>query len=345
MKMNKRKLVQRISLLVALFVVAGIIIIWRMFFSPVVASVEGTDIYIGKSAVYEDVKDSLRVKGIVVNETAFDLLAKRKRYMSNIKPGRYVITDDMTNNDIVNLLKSGSQTPVRITFNNIRTLAELSQRLSTQIAADSAEIHRALLDESHYEIEGFSRETIIAAFIPDTYEVYWTITPAELVGRMISEFRSFWNEERLEKANDLGLKPVGVSILASIVDDEVLKEDEKPRIAGVYINRLKRNMPMQACPTIKFALNDFTIRRVLKEHLIVDSPYNTYIHKGLPPGPVRSASKSGINAVLNAEDHNYLYFVARHDFSGYHHFSTNLRDHVNYANKYHIELDRLDIYE
>jgi len=342
--MTKRKLVQRLSLVIALFVVAGIIIVWRLFFSPVMASVEGTDIYIGKSAVYEDVKDSLRVKGIVINETAFDLLAKRKRYISSIKPGRYVITEDMTNNDIVNLLKSGSQSPVRITFNNIRTLSELSQRLSNQLAADSAEIHRALLDESLYESEGFSRETIIAAFIPDTYEVYWTITPAELVGRMIREFRSFWNEERLKKAIDLGLKPVEVSILASIVDDEVLKEDEKTMIAGVYINRLKKNMLLQACPTIKFALNDFTIRRVLKEHLEVDSPYNTYIHTGLPPGPVRCASKSGIKAVLNAEDHDYLYFVARHDFSGYHHFSTNLRDHINYANRYHLELDRLDIY-
>ena len=162
---------------------------------------------------------------------------------------------------------------------------------------------------------------------------------------MISEFDKFWTNERKEKAKSLGLSPVEVSILASIVDDEVLKEDEKPRIAGVYINRLKRNMLLQACPTIKFALNDFTIRRVLKEHLKVDSPYNTYRNAGLPPGPVRSASKSGIDAVLNAEDHNYLYFVARHDFSGYHHFSTNLRDHVNYANRYQLELDRLEIYE
>jgi len=323
----------------------GFVLIWISFFSPVKVADEGTEVYIGMDAVYEDVKDSLRVKGILVNETAFDLLAKRKRYVSNIKPGRYVITDNMSNNNIVNLLRSGNQSPVRITFNNIRTLAELSQRLSSQLAIDSSGIYNSLNDESLYSNEGFTRETLIAAFLPDTYEVYWTITPAELISRMIREFRSFWNSERHKKANDLGLTPVEVSILASIVDDEVLKEDEKPRIAGVYMNRLRSDMPMQACPTIKFALNDFTIRRVLKEHLKVDSPYNTYIHTGLPPGPVRCSSQSGINAVLNAEDHNYLYFVARHDFSGYHHFSTNLRDHVNYANKYHIELDRLDIYE
>lgn len=343
--MKKRKLIWRIMLaaLLSVFIVA--IIIWRMFFSSVEAGEEGIEIYIGRDAVYEDVKDSLRRKGVLVNETAFDLLAKRKRYISSVKPGRYVITDNMSSNDIVNLLKSGTQSPLRITFNNTRTLADLSERLGRQIASDSAEIHNALIDEANYMSEGFTRETIIAAFIPDTYEVYWTITPAGLIERMINEFRSFWNDERLEKAQELGLSPVEVSTLASIVDDEVLKEDEKPRIAGVYINRLRRNMPLQACPTIKFALNDFSIRRVLKKHLEVDSPYNTYVHPGLPPGPVRSASKQGIKAVLNAEDHNYLYFVARHDFSGYHHFSTNLRDHINYANKYHIELDRLNIYD
>lgn len=343
--MKKRKLIWRIVLAGLLSVFIVVIIVWRMFFSPLEAGDEGVEIYIGRDAVYEDVKDSLRRKGVVVNETAFDLLASRKKYMSSVKPGRYVINDNMSSNDIVNLLKSGTQTPLRITFNNTRTLADLSERLGRQIASDSAEIHNALVNEANYRSEGFTRETIIAAFIPDTYEVYWTITPAGLIERMINEFRSFWNDERLEKAGELGLSPVEVSTLASIVDDEVLKEDEKPRIAGVYINRLRRNMPLQACPTIKFALNDFSIRRVLKEHLKVDSPYNTYVHTGMPPGPVRSASKQGINAVLNAEDHNYLYFVARHDFSGYHHFSTNLRDHINYANKYHIELDRLNIYE
>jgi len=335
----------RLFSLLALAALVVVFILWRSFFSPVGVAEEGIDIYIGRDAVYEDVKDSLRFSGIMVNEKAFDLLSNRKRYTTNIKPGRYVITDRMSNNDIVNLLRSGSQTPVRITFNNIRTLPELSESLGKQLSIDSAEIYRSLVDESLYKDDGFVKETIIAAFIPDTYEVYWTISAADLITRMIREFRSYWNNERLRKAEKLGLTPVEVSILASIVDDEVLKEDEKPRIAGVYMNRLKMNMPMQACPTIKFALNDFTLRRVLNEHLKIESPYNTYIHTGLPPGPVRSASKSGIEAVLNTEDHNYLYFVARHDFSGYHHFSTNLRDHINYANKYHLELDRLEIYE
>jgi len=161
---------------------------------------------------------------------------------------------------------------------------------------------------------------------------------------MLKEFKTFWNTDRLNKARSHSLTPVEVSTLASIVDDEVLMEDEKPMIAGVYLNRLKIRMPLQACPTIKFALNDFTIRRVLNEHLVVDSPYNTYMYRGLPPGPVRCATKSGIDAILNAEDHDYLYFVAKYDFSGYHHFSRTLGEHNTYANKYQAELDKKKIY-
>jgi UPF0755 protein len=184
----------------------------------------------------------------------------------------------------------------------------------------------------------------MALFLPDTYEMYWTITPGELYARMLKEFNKFWNTDRLNKARSFGLSPVEVSTLASIVDDEVLMEDEKPMIAGVYLNRLKIQMPLQACPTIKFALNDFTIRRVLKEHLVVDSPYNTYKYRGLPPGPVRCATKSGIEAVLNATDHDYLYFAAKADFSGYHNFSRTLSEHNRYANQYQAELDRMKIY-
>ncbi len=343
--MINKRFIQRFLIIVILVVGAVLLVIWKSFFSPVKIENEGVEIYIGKGSLYETVKDSLRAKGILYNETAFDMLAKKKRYISNIKPGRYIITEKMSNNDIMNLLRSGSQTPVRITFNNIRTLQNLAGRLGSQLSVDSAELYSAFTDESLYRGEGFTKETIIAAFIPDTYEIYWTVSADDLIDRMIREFRSFWTSERLDRAGALGLSPVDVSILASIVDDEVIKEDEKPRIAGVYINRLKRGMLLQACPTIKFALNDFTIRRVLKEHLKVESPYNTYKYKGLPPGPVRCASKSGINAVLNAEHHNYLYFVARDDFSGYHHFSTSLREHINYANKYQLELDKLRIYE
>jgi UPF0755 protein len=337
--------------LFTLFLYVGFIIVilvavtlYKSLFKPVKIGEEGIEIIIPLDSEYEDVKDILREGSLVVNEKSFDLLAKRKNYPENIKPGRYVVTDAMSYNDIMNLLRSGSQTAVDIVFNNIRTLDELATRLSMQLAADSTEILNYLQTESNYSSDGFSKETIMAVFIPDTYQVYWTATPEEIYLRMLKEFKEFWDADRANKARSHGLTPIEVSTLASIVDDEVLMEDDKPMIAGVYLNRLRIQMPLQACPTIKFALNDFTIRRVLNEHLVVDSPYNTYMHRGLPPGPVRCATKSGINAVLNAVDHDYLYFVARYDFSGYHHFSRNLQEHNNYANKYQAELDKMKIY-
>lgn len=335
------------SLVIYVALVIGFLMaitMYKTLFRPVEVSTEGEEIFIPHATTYEAVKDTLRNHHLLVNESAFDLLARRKRYQDNVKPGRYIITEKMSYNDMMNLLRSGSQTPVRVTFNNIRTLADLAGRLGRQLETDSLSIIRFLRDESNYRSDGFRAETVISVFIPDTYEIYWTASPRDLYTKILSEFRLYWNEERIARAKALGLNPVEVSTLASIIDDEVNKSDEKPRIAGVYINRLKRNMPLQACPTIKFALNDFTIRRVLNEHLKVDSPYNTYAHAGLPPGPVRCPTREGIEAVLNAEEHDYIFFVARYDFSGYHHFSTTLREHNNYANRYQEELDKRKIF-
>jgi UPF0755 protein len=242
------------------------------------------------------------------------------------------------------MLRSGRQAPVRVTFNNIRSLNELAGRIGKQIEADSTEILSFLNDQNNYSSDGFSRETVISVFIPDTYEFFWNTTGEGFYRRMLREYRNFWNEDRLAKAKAKNLTPVEVSILASIIDDEVAKAEEKPRIAGVYLNRLKRGIPLQACPTIKFALNDFTITRVLSKHLLVDSPFNTYRHNGLPPGPISCPSVQGINAVLNAEDHDYLYFAAKSDFSGYHNFSSTLSQHNRYAAEYQRELNRRRIF-
>ncbi|MEE4114704.1 MAG: endolytic transglycosylase MltG [Marinilabiliaceae bacterium] len=337
--------------LISVFIYVGLIVfvlvavnLYRSLFKPVKAGEEGIEIVIPRDSEYEDVKDILSSVNLMVNEKSFDLLSKRKKYPGNIKPGRYIISDEMSYNDILNLLRAGNQTPVKLTFNNIRTLADLASRISVQLAIDSTGILSFLENEKNYSADGFTRATIMAVFLPDTYEMYWTATAEDIYARMLKEFNDFWNSDRLSKARAIGLSPVEVSTLASIVDDEVLMEDEKPKIAGVYLNRLKINMPLQACPTIKFALNDFTIRRVLNEHLTVDSPYNTYMYRGLPPGPVQCATKSGINAVLNAEDHDFLYFVARYDFSGYHHFSQTLSEHNAYARKYQSELNSRRIY-
>jgi len=188
------------------------------------------------------------------------------------------------------------------------------------------------------------KENVISLFIPNTYQIYWNTDARELYSRMLKEYRLFWNEQRMEKAREKGLDQKEVSILASIIDDEVAKPDEKPRIAGVYLNRLKRGIPLQACPTIKFALNDFTINRVLYKHLQTESPYNTYRHKGFPPGPIGCPSIEGIDAVLNAEEHDYLFFAARADFSGYHNFSRTLSEHNRYATMYQRELNKKKIF-
>jgi UPF0755 protein len=246
---------------------------------------------------------------------------------------------------LVNLLRSGRQTPVKVTFNNIRTLNELAGKLGRQIEADSSVIITYLTDSDNLQSAGFTKENVISVFIPDTYEFWWNTSAGSFFSRMLKEYRSFWNDERLAKAKENGLDPLQVAILASIIDDEVAKPDEKPRISGVYLNRLKRGMPLQACPTIKFALNDFSITRVLKKYLVVDSPYNTYMHTGFPPGPIGCPTIEGIEAVLNAEKHDYLFFAARADFSGYHNFSRTLAEHNHYAAIYQAELNKRKIFK
>jgi UPF0755 protein len=302
-------------------------------------------IFIPSGASYEQVLDTLQSRLTIKNHKVFEWFAVKKSYPALIKPGRYVIDREYSYNGLINLLRSGRQKPVRITFQNIRTLNQLAGKIGNQIEADSSQIINFFNDESNYGTDGFRKENIIALFIPNTYELYWNTDAHDLYKRMLKEYRSFWNNQRLEKAKDKGLSQSEVAILASIIDDEVTKTVEKPRIAGVYLNRLKRGIPLQACPTIKFALNDFTITRVLLKHLQIDSPYNTYKHRGFPPGPIGCPSIEGIDAVLNAEQHDYLYFAAKPDFSGYHNFSRTLAEHNHYAALYQKELNRRKIFK
>ena len=275
----------------------------------------------------------------------FRWLANKKHYSQLIKPGRYVISKELSYNSLINRLRSGRQSPVRITFSNVRTLNQIAGKIGNQLETDSARIIGFLSDDSNYIKDGFNKENIISLFIPNTYEFYWNTSARELYLRMLKEYLLFWNDQRLSKAKAKGLDPKEVSILASIIDDEVAKSDEKPRIAGVYLNRLKRGMPLQACPTIKFALNDFTITRVLDKYLEVDSPYNTYKHSGFPPGPIGCATIEGIDAVLNAEQHDFIFFAAKADFSGYHNFSRTLSEHNHYAALYQKELNKRKIFK
>jgi UPF0755 protein len=302
-------------------------------------------IYIPESASYDQAMDSLKANLEIKNTKVLEWIAEKKKYPQLVKPGKYVIDRSLSCNELINILRGGRQTPVKITFSNIRTLYELAGRFGGQIEADSAQIIGFFSDPENYSKDGFKREDVISVFIPDTYEFYWNTGAGKLYKRMLKEYHKFWNTERLQKSEAINLTQVEVSTLASIIDEEVLKQDEMPRIAGVYINRLKRGIPLQADPSIKFAINDFTVSRILYKHLEIDSPYNTYKHTGLPPGPIRCASIEAIDAVLNAEKHDYLYFAAKADFSGYHYFSRTLSEHNRYANMYQKELNRRRIFK
>ncbi len=343
--MMKRKTIYLISFL-SLLIISCAIILFRIIYGLNIKTRGNTiSLFIPTGSNYAQVLDSINSKITIKNPGAFKILAEKKKYPSNIKPGKYTISGNINYIELLNMLRAGRQTPVRVTFNHVRTLNDLAEKVGEQIEADSSDIIRYLNDYANYEKEGFTRESIISIFIPDTYEFYWNTSAEGFFLRMLKEYQKFWNSERLSKAREKRLTPVEVSILASIIDDEVAKAEEKPRIAGVYLNRVKRGIPLQACPTIKFALNDFTITRVLYKYLKVDSPYNTYLHAGFPPGPIGCPTIEGLNAVLNAEQHDYLFFAAKPDFSGYHNFSKTLAEHNRYAALYQKELDRRKIFK
>jgi UPF0755 protein len=340
------KKVKYLILIVSVLIIIGIIVAYSILLGDGIRLHNGRSvILIPTGSKWEQVFDSVNASFEIKNRDILTWVAKKKRYPQHIKPGRYVIEKNISYIDLVNLLRSGDQTPVRVTFNNIRYLNELAGRIGGQIEADSAQIMDLLSNPDNYRNDGFTRENVISVFIPNTYEFYWNTNAREFYTRMLKEYRRFWNAERLEKAKKLNLTPVEVSILASIIDDEVTKSDEKPKIAGVYLNRLNRGIPLQACPTIKFALNDFTITRVLNQYLKIESPYNTYLHRGFPPGPIGCPTIEGIEAVLNAEKHDYFYFAAKADFSGYHNFSRTLTEHNRYAAEYQRELDKRRIFK
>jgi peptidoglycan lytic transglycosylase G len=330
-------------------IVSAIIILFiiyrNLFGINVTADRNKKIIYIPTGSSYEQVLDTLESNLKINDLSVFNWLAKKKKYPALIKPGRYVISSPLSYNSLINLLRSGKQTPVRITFSNVNTLNDIAGKIGHQLEADSSKIIGFLSDESNYAGDGFRKETIISIFIPDTYEFYWNTDAKGLYTRMLKGYRLFWNEQRLAKAKKQHLNPSEVATLASIIDDEVAKTDEKPRIAGVYLNRLRRGIPLQADPTIKFALKNNSITRILKKDLLVDSPYNTYKHAGLPPGPIGCPTIDGIDAVLNAEKNDFLFFAAKNDFSGYHNFSRTLSEHNKYASLYQKELNKRKIFK
>ena len=260
------------------------------------------------------------------------------------KTGYYSFPAEMGNKHLIRRLQLGNETPINISFTHaLRTPAHLAGALGNKLLIDSAEIKQRMDDKAYMARFGLTPETAVCLFIPNTYEVYWTMSADQLFARMHKEYQRFWNEERLAKAQQIGLTPVEVATLASIVASETNKKDEYPLIASLYLNRLRKGIAMQACPTVIFAVGDFSLRRVLKRHLKIDSPYNTYINRGLPPGPIRLARPDVIDAVLNAPETDYLYMCANPNFTGTHIFSSSYNKHSSIARQYQQELNQRKI--
>jgi len=303
-------------------------------------------LYISKDANFENVIDSLKVNGFIKNIDEFIWVAKLKNYHKKVKGGKYLLKDGMTNNSLVNMLRSGKQVPVKVTFNNIRTKEDLAKKISKQIEASYDEILGLLNNKDFITELGFKKETVLCLFLPNTYEFYWSTDAKQFILRMNDEYKKFWNETRTKKAKEVNLTPIEVSILASIVQAEQGRfNDEKPTIAGLYINRLTQGIALQSDPTLVYAAGDFSIKRVLNVHKEINSPYNTYMYAGLTPGPINLPEISSIDAVLNYEKHDYLFMCAKDDFSGYHYFAKTASQHNVYAQRYHAALNGQKIYK
>lgn len=300
-------------------------------------------IFVSSEKSYEEVRNQLQP--LLKNIESFDKVAQKKAYMANVKPGKYAIKKGMNNNDIVNSLRS-KNIPIKISFNNQETLANLAGRVAEQIEADSTSLMQKMTEEQFLSQNGFNIENALNMFIPNTYEFYWNSSSDTFRDRMLTEYNRFWNEQRIDKASKLGLTPHKVMNLAAIVQKETARVDERPRVAGVYLNRLRVGMLLQADPTVIFAIKkqtgdfDRVIKRVLFKDLEIDSPYNTYKYPGIPPGPIAMPDISSIEAVLNPENHDYFYFVADVSNPGYHLFAKSLTQHnrnrqqyINWINK------------
>lgn len=253
------------------------------------------------------------------------------------RPGAYLIKPGEKAWQVARKLSRGNQTPVKLTFNNIRTLPQFIERVSSVMAFSPSDLEEAL--DSILPEAGFSRPTYLSAVLPDSYEFYWTASAPTVVNRLLSHRNNFWNDSRRAKAKNLGLNPVKVSIIASIAEEESAKRDERGTIGRLYINRLDRGMKLQADPTVKYATGNFALRRITNAHLSTPSPYNTYLHEGLPPGPIRMPEAATIDAILDSRPNNYLYMCAKEDFSGYHNFAPDFATHQANARRYHSALN------
>lgn len=332
-----------ILLSLLLIIAAGSAVAYKVFGPNTGDMHKGEYLYIPTGASYMLVLDELVNGGYIDDVASFDILAKRANYPDMVKAGKFKIAKGTSNYNLIRKLRSGKQEPVKLVINKLRTKQDFIEMISAQLEPDSAEMAVILNDNSFLTSHGFDTNTAMAAVIPDTYEFYWNTSAEKVYARLAEYYKKYWTAERTTLADSLGLTPTEVIILASIVEEETNKNDEKSNVASVYLNRIKKNMPLQADPTVKFAVGDFAIKRVLKVHTEYDSPYNTYMYAGLPPGPINTPSKATINAVLHTEPTEYLYFCAKEDFSGYHNFASNYNEHMKNARAYQKALNEAGI--
>jgi len=337
MKHQKKLIISVLFISIAIF--------FAFFARKVVFFTQNTNfsiLVIPKNASFNQVVDSLTKNNIVKNIQTFTVASKILKYDKNVMRGRYEIKANETNYQLIKKLRKGQHYPVTFTFNNVRTLTDFLQKTDKKFLFSMQELQKLLDNEQFLTELGFTKETLPALFIPNTYQIYYDIDADEFVEKFQTFYQQFWNEKRLHQAFSLSLTPVEVTTLASIVEEENYKEFEKPIIAGVYINRLNMGMKLQADPTVKFAVGDVTLQRILFKHLETDSPYNTYMYAGLPPGPIRFPMPSTIDSVLQYTRHNYLYMCAKEDFSGAHNFAVTLAEHERNATKYRNALNNLN---
>ena len=347
MKKKTSPLVKIISLVFVLGLVFSVLLGFDLYKKVFKSNIEFGDgieeryIFIESNSSFSEVVELLQSYNLLLDINSFKWVAEKKNYINNIKPGRYFIDRNMNNNDLVNLLRSGRQSPVKVTFNNVRSLQDVSSKLSEYLESDSAAIYNSFIDDKFLNDNQLNKNNVISIFIPNTYEFYWNTSANDLRARMMREYKTFWNRERKKKASRLKLSFSEVSTLASIVEKEQnIRKDERPKIAGLYLNRIYQGMKLESDPTLIFALQDFNINRVLNRDKKVKSPYNTYKYRGLPPGPICIPSINAIDAVLNAENHDFIFMCAKEDFSGYHNFATTYKQHLVNARKYQRMLNK-----
>ncbi len=344
--MKKNNLI-KISLYAAISLVSvAVLIFFLLFFSPNINVLgrEKKHLFVLPNQSWEDVISSLDKMNALTSETSFKFAIKLKYSKHKPQSGKYDIEPNLSNRYLLNRISYGLEDKIILRVYSARNTQSVAANISKQLMIDSTQIISAFLDKELLKKYGLDSTNSLCLFIPTSKKVDWDIPMSSVLSMVEGAYKDFWNESRRKKAAKTGLTLAEIDILASIVEEETNDYEDKEMVAGVYLNRLRRGIPLQSCPTVRFAIGDFTLNRILKKHLSIDSPFNTYIHKGLPPAPIRIPTKESIDAVLNFKQHNYLYICAKPDFSGTHDYSRNYKEHSERAKVYQRKLDEKKIY-